>query len=121
MGPVISKASRHRIEELIGRGVSQGANPAVDGRGASVPGLTNGSFVGPTVLDGVPPISDLAETEIFGPVLSLIHAADVDEAIGIIARNSYGNASSIFTSSGAAARKRGRQYRRGGAHGVLPV
>jgi len=105
MGPVISQASRRRIEGLIGSGISQGATPSVDGRGASAAGLANGSFVGPTVLDGVPATSDLAETEIFGPVLSVIHAADVDEAIAIIARNSYGNASSIFTSSGAAARK----------------
>jgi malonate-semialdehyde dehydrogenase (acetylating)/methylmalonate-semialdehyde dehydrogenase len=105
MGPVISEASRHRIEDLIGAGVSQGAKAAVDGRGATVAGHENGSFVGPTVLDGVPAESNLAETEIFGPVLSLIHAKDVDEAIGIISRSSYGNASSIFTSSGAAARK----------------
>ena len=102
MGPVISQASRRRIEGLIAAGAAQGASAAVDGRGA---GLDKGSFVGPTVLDGVPAASELAETEIFGPVLSLIHAADVDEAIAIISRNSYGNASSIFTSSGAAARK----------------
>lgn len=105
MGPVISQASRQRIEGLIGSGVSQGAKPFVDGRGTTGAVLAPGSFVGPTVLDGVPAASDLAETEIFGPVLSLIHAADVNEAIDIIARSSYGNASSIFTSSGAAARK----------------
>jgi malonate-semialdehyde dehydrogenase (acetylating)/methylmalonate-semialdehyde dehydrogenase len=70
-----------------------------------VAGGERGNFVGTTVLDGVPASSELAETEIFGPVLSLIHAADLDEAIQTIARNSYGNASSIFTTSGAAARK----------------
>jgi malonate-semialdehyde dehydrogenase (acetylating) / methylmalonate-semialdehyde dehydrogenase len=102
MGPVISHASRQRIEGLIGTGVTQGAAVAIDGRGAAG---GKGSFVGPTVLDGVPAASELTGTEIFGPVLSLIHAADVDEAIAIISRNSYGNASSIFTSSGAAARK----------------
>ena len=105
MGPVISQASRQRIESLITAGAAQGATAAVDGRGATAAGLAGGSFVGPTVLDGVPAASELAETEIFGPVLSLIHAADVDEAIAIISGNSYGNASSIFTSSGAAARK----------------
>ncbi len=105
MGPVISHASQRRIESLIKAGTEQGAMAAVDGRGIAPSGLTHGSFVGPTVLDGVPATSELAETEIFGPVLSLIHAADIDEAIAIISRNSYGNASSIFTSSGAAARK----------------
>lgn len=104
MGPVISQASKKRIEELIARGQSLGARVAVDGRDAS-PGLNPGTFVGPTVLDGVPAASELSETEIFGPVLSLIHASGVDEAIEIISRNSYGNASSIFTASGAAARK----------------
>ncbi|QOY90131.1 CoA-acylating methylmalonate-semialdehyde dehydrogenase [Paludibaculum fermentans] len=105
MGPVISQASRQRIEGLITAGTQQGAKAAVDGRDAVAAGLESGSFVGPTVLDGVPAGSELAETEIFGPVLSLIHASDVDEAMAIIAKNSYGNASSIFTSSGAAARK----------------
>lgn len=105
MGPVISQASRERIQSLIGAGTQQGAKAAVDGRDAVAAGLESGSFVGPTVLDGVPAGSELAETEIFGPVLSLIHASDVDEAMAIIAKNSYGNASSIFTSSGAAARK----------------
>jgi malonate-semialdehyde dehydrogenase (acetylating)/methylmalonate-semialdehyde dehydrogenase len=101
MGPVISRASRGRIEELIGVGVEAGAAAIVDGRGAAGPG----SFVRPTVLDGVPPDSPLAETEIFGPVLSLVHANSVEDAIGVISRNSFGNASSIFTSSGASARK----------------
>ncbi|HEY5027707.1 MAG TPA: aldehyde dehydrogenase family protein, partial [Candidatus Angelobacter sp.] len=64
-----------------------------------------GSFVGPTVLDGLPATSPLMETEIFGPVLSVVHANSVDEAIQMIERSAYGNASSIFTSSGAAARK----------------
>jgi malonate-semialdehyde dehydrogenase (acetylating)/methylmalonate-semialdehyde dehydrogenase len=105
MGPVITPESRQRIESLIGQGAAEGARPALDGRSAKVAGHEHGNFVGPTVLDEVPPSSSLAETEIFGPVLSLIHASDVDEAMNIISRNSYGNASSIFTSSGAAARK----------------
>jgi malonate-semialdehyde dehydrogenase (acetylating)/methylmalonate-semialdehyde dehydrogenase len=105
MGPVITPVSRQRIESLIGQGASEGARPALDGRLAKVNGHERGSFVGPTVLDGVPAASSLTETEIFGPVLSLIHASDVDEAMDIITRNSYGNASSIFTTSGAAARK----------------
>jgi malonate-semialdehyde dehydrogenase (acetylating)/methylmalonate-semialdehyde dehydrogenase len=105
MGPVITPASRERIQNLIGKGAAQGARPVLDGRQVKISGLPKGNFVGPTVLDGVAPASDLMETEIFGPVLSLIHASDVDEAMQIITKNSYGNASSIFTTSGAAARK----------------
>lgn len=105
MGPVITPASKERIRSLIAKGASEGAAPVVDGRGAHIQGYENGNFVGPTVLDGVPVTSELAETEIFGPVLSLVHARDADEAIEMIARNSYGNASSIFTTSGASARR----------------
>jgi malonate-semialdehyde dehydrogenase (acetylating)/methylmalonate-semialdehyde dehydrogenase len=105
MGPVINPASKQRIESLIAKGAAEGAKTALDGRGAKIAGYEHGNFVGPTVLDGVPAASELTETEIFGPVLSVIHAANVDEAIAIITRSSYGNASSIFTTSGAAARK----------------
>ena len=102
MGPVITAASRERVISLIGRGADEGANPIVDGRAIS---NGKGSFVGPTVLDGLPADSSLMETEIFGPVLSVVHANSVEEAIEMIDRSPYGNASSIFTSSGAAARK----------------
>jgi malonate-semialdehyde dehydrogenase (acetylating)/methylmalonate-semialdehyde dehydrogenase len=105
MGPVITPASRQRVEVLIAQGASEGARPLLDGRGAKASRETGGNFVGPTVLDGIPAASSLAETEIFGPVLSLIHADSVDDAADIIKRNSFGNASSIFTASGAAARK----------------
>ena len=64
-----------------------------------------GSFVGPTILDGLPPTSSLMETEIFGPVLSVIHADTLEDAIAMIERSAYGNASSIFTTSGSSARK----------------
>jgi malonate-semialdehyde dehydrogenase (acetylating)/methylmalonate-semialdehyde dehydrogenase len=104
MGPVINPASKHRIESLIAKGAAEGAKTTLDGRGAKIAGYEHGNFVGPTVLDGVPASSELTETEIFGPVLSVIRAANVDEAIAIITRSSYGNASSIFTTSGAAAR-----------------
>ena len=105
MGPVINPASKQRIESLIAKGAAEGAKTALDGRGKRITGYEHGNFVGPTVLDGVPAASGLTETEIFGPVLSVIRAANVDEAIDIITRSSYGNASSIFTTSGAAARK----------------
>ena len=70
-----------------------------------MPGYEKGNFVRPTVLDDVPPEGALSKTEIFGPVLSLVHASTLDDAIEILARSSFGNAASIFTSSGAAARK----------------
>lgn len=105
MGPVITEASRKRVETLIGQGKEHGAEPVVDGRGFRNAGSGSGSFVGPTVLDGLPSTSPLMETEIFGPVLSVVHAESVDEAIEMIERSAFGNASSIFTSSGASARK----------------
>jgi malonate-semialdehyde dehydrogenase (acetylating)/methylmalonate-semialdehyde dehydrogenase len=105
MGPVITPSSRDRIMDLIAKGESEGARLSLDGRHARVPESPRGNFVGPTVLDGVAAESSLSETEIFGPVLSVVHAPDIDQAIDLIGRNSYGNASSIFTTSGAAARK----------------
>jgi malonate-semialdehyde dehydrogenase (acetylating)/methylmalonate-semialdehyde dehydrogenase len=105
MGPVISKDSKQRIESLIATGVSDGAKPIVDGRNAKVASYENGNFVKPTILDGVPSASSLANTEIFGPVLSLIHANSIEEAIEFIRKSPYGNQASLFTTSGAAARK----------------
>jgi malonate-semialdehyde dehydrogenase (acetylating)/methylmalonate-semialdehyde dehydrogenase len=105
MGPVITGQSKSRVESLIERGADEGASLLLDGRNPDVPGRPGGYFVKPTVLDNVRPDSQLQDTEIFGPVLSLIHAATVDDAIDILSRSPYGNAASIFTSSGAAARK----------------
>ncbi len=105
MGPVITPESRTRIEGAIETGSGEGAKAVLDGRGAKISGYGDGNFVGPTILDGVTPASALATTEIFGPVLSLTQADSLDDALEIIANNPYGNASSIFTSSGAAARK----------------
>ena len=104
MGPVITHASRERVISLIGQGANQGAQTIVDGRDKRVNGGA-GSFVGPTILDGLPPSSPLMETEIFGPVLSVVHADTVEDAIAMIENSAYGNASSIFTTSGASARK----------------
>ena len=105
MGPVISKESKQRIESLIATGVSDGAKPVVDGRNTKIAGHENGNFIKPTILDGVPASSSLANTEIFGPVLSLIHANTIDEAIDFIRKSPYGNQASLFTTSGGAARK----------------
>jgi malonate-semialdehyde dehydrogenase (acetylating) / methylmalonate-semialdehyde dehydrogenase len=105
MGPVITSESKQRIESLIGKGVGEGARVLVDGRSASIPGYERGYFVRPTILDDVNPQGELARTEIFGPVLSLMHAQTIDEAIGLVNAASYGNMASLFTTSGAAARK----------------
>jgi malonate-semialdehyde dehydrogenase (acetylating) / methylmalonate-semialdehyde dehydrogenase len=105
MGPVITPESKQRIESLIATGIREGAKPIVDGRNPEVPNYENGNFLKPTILDGVPAESSLATTEIFGPVLSLIHASDIDEAIEFIRKSPYGNQASLFTTSGAAARK----------------
>jgi malonate-semialdehyde dehydrogenase (acetylating)/methylmalonate-semialdehyde dehydrogenase len=105
MGPVITPQSKARVESLIGVGEKQGAKVVVDGRNAQVPSYNAGNFVKPTILDGLPAESELADTEIFGPVLSLVHASDMDEALGFLERSAFGNQASLFTSSGAAARR----------------
>ena len=103
IGPVISAESKQRVETLIGQGAKEGGRITVDGRNPRV--AAKGNFVGPTVIDDLPPSSSLMSTEIFGPVLSLVHAGTLDDALAILGRSAYGNAASIFTSSGAAARK----------------
>lgn len=105
MGPVISPESKARIEGLIGRGVAEGAQLLVDGRSRTPAGYESGNFLAPTVLGQVPASGEIASTEIFGPVLSLISARDIDEAIELVNRSSFGNMACLFTSSGAAARK----------------
>jgi malonate-semialdehyde dehydrogenase (acetylating)/methylmalonate-semialdehyde dehydrogenase len=105
MGPVITRESKQRIESLISAGVSEGAKPIVDGRNTKIPKYESGNFLTPTVLDGLPTNSQLANTEIFGPVLSMIHANSIDEAMEFLRRSPYGNQASLFTTSGSAARK----------------
>jgi malonate-semialdehyde dehydrogenase (acetylating)/methylmalonate-semialdehyde dehydrogenase len=105
MGPVISPDSRQRIAGLIAQGVAAGARPIVDGRAASVAGYERGNFLGPTVLADVDPAGDLARTEVFGPVLSVMRATSIEDAIGMINGSPYGNMACLFTTSGAAARR----------------
>ena len=105
MGPVISPESRKQIERLIASGQSDGAAVVIDGRDREVQGYEHGSFLFPTVLENVDPGSELARTEVFGPVLSLIGVRDFDEAIQLVNSGQYGNMACLFTSSGAAARK----------------
>jgi malonate-semialdehyde dehydrogenase (acetylating) / methylmalonate-semialdehyde dehydrogenase len=105
MGPVITPQSKERVESLIGLGEKQGAKILLDGRKAKIPKHESGNFVKPTILDDVPATSEIADTEIFGPVLSLVHADNLDKALAFLERSPYGNQASLFTSSGSAARR----------------
>ncbi|MBP1702160.1 MAG: iolA [Chloroflexi bacterium] len=105
MGPVITTLSRERIERLIGEGAAAGAGIPVDGRRTVIRGYEGGSFVRPTILSDLHPDSEVARTEIFGPVLGLMHVATIDEAIALVNSGRYGNQASLFTSSGYAARR----------------
>ena len=105
MGPVITRQSKDRIENLIGTGEKQGAKLLLDGRNARIAKHESGNFVKPTILDGLPATSDLVDTEIFGPVLSMVHVDSIDQALAFLNHSAYGNQASLFTSSGSAARR----------------
>ncbi|NYJ04120.1 CoA-acylating methylmalonate-semialdehyde dehydrogenase [Petropleomorpha daqingensis] len=105
MGPIVTAASRDRIVSLITSGEESGAKVVVDGRDLVVPGHENGFFVGPTLVDQVSPDMEVYTEEIFGPVLSVLRADSVDDAIDLINANPYGNGTAVFTSHGGAARK----------------
>jgi malonate-semialdehyde dehydrogenase (acetylating) / methylmalonate-semialdehyde dehydrogenase len=104
LGAVISRAAKERIENYITEAEKNGAKILVDGRGATVEGKENGTYVGPTVIDYVTPDMSVAKEEIFGPVISIMRADTLDEAIKIENANPYGNAASVFTNSGGLAR-----------------
>jgi len=105
MGPVISAAHRERVLQYIELGVKEGAQVVRDGRGVQPHDASKGFYVGPTIFDRVTSEMRIAREEIFGPVLSIIRATDLREALDVIGRSLYGNATAIFTSSGAAARE----------------
>lgn len=105
VGPVISRNALARITDLIESGVSEGATLELDGRNPQVPGYENGNFVAPTLFSGVTTDMRIYNEEIFGPVLCVMTADSMDEAIDIINRNPNGNGTAIFTRSGAAARR----------------
>jgi len=107
MGPLRSKAAMDKVLSYIDTGLKEGAKLILDGRGIKVPGYENGYFIGPTIFDNVDPKSKIGSEEIFGPVMCLIRAEDFDDALRIIHENPYGNAASIFTSSG----KWGREFK----------
>ncbi len=105
LGPLISPQAKERVERLIQSGVDEGATLLLDGRGISVEGYENGNFVGPTIFDNVTTDMQIYSQEIFGPVLCIMRAKSLDEAIEIINANPNGNGTAIFTQSGAAAHK----------------
>lgn len=108
---------------LIESGKQQGATCLVDGSEVSVPGYEQGNWVGPTVFSDVTPDMDIYQQEIFGPVLSMVNADSLDEALTLVNNNPYGNGTSIFTNSGAAARKYQREVTVGqvGINVPIPV
>ncbi len=105
VGPVISCAAVERISSLIERGIAEGAKLELDGRKPLVPGYEQGNFVGPTIFSGVKPGMSIYDEEIFGPVLVILEAASLDEAIELVNSNPNGNGTALFTQSGAAARR----------------
>jgi malonate-semialdehyde dehydrogenase (acetylating) / methylmalonate-semialdehyde dehydrogenase len=105
MGPVITRQSKERILKLIQKGVDGGASLLLDGRNISIPGSESGNFIGPTILGDIDAESEVYNTEIFGPVLSIVNVGSLDEAISLINKSQYGNSACIFTGNGSAARK----------------
>ncbi|HEV8358407.1 MAG TPA: CoA-acylating methylmalonate-semialdehyde dehydrogenase [Gemmatimonadales bacterium] len=105
MGPVISGPHRERVAGYVASGEREGAKLLLDGRGASVTRYPAGHWFGPTVFEGVRPEMAIGREEIFGPVAGLSRAGSLEEAIALVHRNPYGNAISLFTTSGAAARE----------------
>jgi malonate-semialdehyde dehydrogenase (acetylating)/methylmalonate-semialdehyde dehydrogenase len=105
IGPVITKEDKERIEKLIQKGLDDGAKLLLDGRNIKIPGCEGGNFIGPTILGNVNIESELYTTEIFGPVIIINNVDSLDDAIKLTNDSVHGNAASIFTSSGAAARK----------------
>ena len=105
MGPVISAKAKDFILSMIEEGIKEGATLALDGRGMAVPGCEKGYFIGPTVFTDVVPGMKIHEVEIFGPVVVILKADTLDEAIKIINDHKYGNGASIYTQNGYWARK----------------
>jgi len=105
MGPVITRESRERISNLIDQGVQEGGKLLLDGRGKTISGFEQGNFISPSIIENLPLDGKLLKTELFGPVMSLLHMDNIDDAIQFVNKGTYGNMACLFTSSGASARK----------------
>ncbi|MFQ6047793.1 MAG: CoA-acylating methylmalonate-semialdehyde dehydrogenase [Phycisphaerae bacterium] len=105
MGPLVTADQKQRVERYIEIGLAEGATLLLDGRRVKLQNLPNGFFLGPTIFDNVQPQMRIAREEIFGPVLSVMRARDLDEALALTNSSPYGNGASIFTASGGAARE----------------
>ena len=105
MGPVITAQHRDRVMSLVANGEKEGAKIIADGRGVKVSDAPNGFFLGATIVDRVQNEMEIAREEVFGPVLNVMRMEDLDQAIAIANKSSYGNGTAIFTNSGNAARE----------------
>jgi len=123
MGPLVTSAHRERVLEYVNTGVAEGARLLVDGRGLQVTGHEQGFFLGPCLFDHVQPTMRIYREEIFGPVLSIVRVADLDQALALVNGHEYGNGVALYTADGASAREFTRRVRIGmvGINVPLPV
>jgi malonate-semialdehyde dehydrogenase (acetylating)/methylmalonate-semialdehyde dehydrogenase len=123
MGPLITRAHRDKVAGYLGTAEAEGAEVVLDGREVKVPGYDEGFFLGPSLVDHVTTDMGVYQDEIFGPVLSVLRVDDLDEAIGLVNANPYGNGTAIFTRDGNAARRFCRQVEVGmvGINVAIPV
>ena len=103
-GPLVTAAALRRVKDLVQRGVEEGAELVVDGRGFTMQGYEKGFFMGPCLFDRVKPSMRIYKEEIFGPVLSVVRAHDYEEGLALASDHEYGNGVAIFTRDGDAAR-----------------
>jgi len=123
MGPLVTAAHRDRVRGLVDRGVAEGAQALLDGRGLRVPGAERGFWLGPTLLDRVTPEMTVYREEIFGPVLVVLRVPTLDAALALVNANPHGNGTAVFTASGHAARRFAREVQVGmvGVNVAIPV
>ena len=123
IGPLNSADLKAKVENYIRIGKEEGAELLLDGRGVSVPGFEQGNFVGATVFDHVQPHHTIYKEEIFGPVMCIVRANSLDEAIALVNKNPYGNGTAIFTQNGSTARRYQREIEVGqvGVNVPIPV
>ena len=123
MGPIVTDAARKRITGYIEKGVAEGAKLLLDGRGYKVDGRENGFFLGATLFDQVTPKMTIYREEIFGPVLVMLRAANLEEALALVNAHDFANGVSIFTEDGHTAREFGRRVQVGmvGVNVPIPV